>query len=394
MSKQNFTAKFIELGEGIYSIENRLWQGVCSIECTKGGRLFAGWYSGGAMEPSMKNYMVFAFSDDGGLTWEEIFGMIGNPDKRQQVLDPQFWTDPSGKFWVFWVQRDWNCQRNHPAHLNTWAMTCDNPDDDEPEFTDPFYVCDGFMRNRPTVLSDGRWLLHAYNWLSDKYAYVESKDEGKTFEVKYAGKKVETDFDESMILERRDGSLLLLARADLKFGYLAKSESFDGGKTWTDGELTDIQNPRTRFFIQRLPSGRVLFINNDHKDTRKRMVASLSEDDGKTWKYNLMLDERFDVSYPDMSIGPDGSLYIIHDRAREVSKEVLVSRIREEDIISGQVLSPSSFQNNIISKAPAEPAYGKWFKEAMQAHDTAFFNKYHEDVQAGLIPGGEENTSK
>lgn len=390
MHKQDFTAHFINLDEGRYALKNRLWQGVPSLECTRGGRLWAAWYSGGAMEPAMENFAIIACSDDGGLTWDELFGMEGNPDKRQHVLDPQFWTDPNGKFWLFWVQRNWFLPRSNPEHTNTWAMTCDNPDDDSPVFSEPFFVCDGFLRNRPTVLKDGRWFLPAYEFSNDHYAYVESCDQGKSFVQKFAGKKIETDFDESMILERCDGSLLLMARAEMRFGFIAKCESFDGGKTWTDGELSDIRSPRTRFFLRRLPSGRVMLINNDNTGVRDRLLISLSEDDGKTWKYNLMLDERYDVSYPDMTVAPDGSFYIIHDREREIAKEVLVSHITEDDIIAGRVKDPGSFQNNLISKAPAVAADGLWSKKALLDYDLAFIHKYLEEENSGKAIGGKE----
>ncbi len=42
----------------------------------------------------------------------------------------------------------------------------------------------------------------------------------------------------------------------------------------------------------------------------------LSEDDGATWKYSLMIDERDDVSYPDAKEADDGYIYITYDRER------------------------------------------------------------------------------
>ena len=87
----------------------------------------------------------------------------------------------------------------------------------------------------------------------------------------------------------------------------------------------------------------------------------LSEDDGKTWKYKLLLDGRKDVSYPDAKETDDGYIYITYDRERgaflnsyeEVYKnarEVIISKITEEDIIAGELVSEKSYLGKVASK--------------------------------------------
>ena len=94
---------------------------------------------------------------------------------------------------------------------------------------------------------------------------------------------------------------------------------------------------------------------------RNNLTAMLSEDDGATWPYRLLLDGRNGVSYPDMGVSPDGSLYIIYDRerggykkqfadARAEAREILLSKITEEDIIAGQLVTDGSFLRKIVSK--------------------------------------------
>ena len=170
MGKQQIQARIISLQDEAHCMANRMWQGVPSIECTRGGRLYASWYSGGAMEPSMRNYCIIARSDDGGLTWQELFGIEAEPEQCVHAIDVQFWTSPNGRLWLFWVQQDWKHGRLHPDYLNEWAITCDNPDADKPVFSEPFYVFDGFLRNRPIILRDGRWLFPAYNFHPERYA--------------------------------------------------------------------------------------------------------------------------------------------------------------------------------------------------------------------------------
>ena len=166
-----------------------------------------------------------------------------------------------------------------------------------------------------------------------------------------AGKRlgIET-FDESMILERTDGRLWMLART-WGIGKLAESISRDGGKTWSGAVASSIPTASTRFFLKRLKSGRVLLVNNNSTTARNNMTAFLSEDDGRTWSHSMLLDKRV-TSYPDVAEDINGDLYIIWDRGRETSKEILLSRITERDIMAGELIEPSSYLCNIISKAP------------------------------------------
>ena len=54
-----------------YHVEQRLWQGCPTVLRAGHGTLFAGWYSGGTREPSLRNYNLLVRSRDGGLTWSE-----------------------------------------------------------------------------------------------------------------------------------------------------------------------------------------------------------------------------------------------------------------------------------------------------------------------------------
>ena len=139
------------------------------------------------------------------------------------------------------------------------------------------------------------------------------------------------------------------------------SRSFDGGRTWSEGEDSTLGGPCSRFFIRRLRSGRILLINHFGFKGRSHLHAMLSEDDGKTFPYKLLLDERRHVSYPDATEASDGSIYITYDRERggflhsldEVyrnAREILIARITEEDILAGELVSPTSRLQTVVSK--------------------------------------------
>ena len=145
------------------------------------------------------------------------------------------------------------------------------------------------------------------------------------------------------------GSAFGLAAADGVMRYLeehgvgydtgvARVDTRLEGATLADGAPTDIPKPSTRFFLRRLQSGRVLLVNNLDAKQRVAMTAMLSEDDGRSWPYQLTLENSTGSSYPDAIQAPDGGIHIIYDRGgRNARKEIVTCRICEDDIIAGKI---------------------------------------------------------
>jgi predicted neuraminidase len=334
-----------------YQDENREFAGAFfGIDRTPGGRLWAGWASGGDSE---KAFMLLASSDDDGKTWTKPRVAIdptdpaGVPGGRSAIVG-NVWTDPKGRLWVFFSQS----LGYFDGRGGCWFIRCDNPDAEEPVWTKPERIGEGFPFNKPTVLKNGDWLLSAplfeRKHISPFPAYGEahrdldairmanvyaSSDEGKTWTRRGGALIPKTNFDEHMIVELKDGRLWMMARTD--YG-LAETFSSDGGKTWSDPQPSKIQHISTRFFLRRLDSGNILLVKNGPIDrrlpTRSNLMAFLSKDEGKTWSDGLFLDERSDVSYPDGTQGPDGTIYILYDCNRtQPQREILLAKLREED---------------------------------------------------------------
>jgi len=49
---------------------------------------------------------------------------------------------------------------------------------------------------------------------------------------------------------------------------------------------------------------------------------------------------------------PDGSIMMIHDADREVLREIVTSRLTEDDIRAGKIVSEGSWVNRILCRAP------------------------------------------
>ena len=183
---------------------------------------------------------------------------------------------------------------------------------------------------------------------------VVSTDKGQTWRVRGAcdvPKKVR-NYDEHMIVEKKDGSLWMLVRTSYGIG---ESVSHDRGATW--GALTPslIQHPSARFFIRRLNSGNLLLVKHgsiNQRSKRSHLTAYLSADDGHTWSDGLLLDERTGVSYPDGQQKQDGMIHIIYDYSRTGAREILMARFTEDDVVAGNSESASVTLRMVVSRYP------------------------------------------
>ena len=302
-------------------------QGVPGIERTAKGRL---WAIYGRDVESTRNYQVLKYSDDEAKSWSEIKIMI-MPQKGTRAMSPALWIDPQQRLWVFWGQ-SFGLQ---DGRYGIWAIVADNPDADHPLWSAPRRLGDGIMLNKPTVLSNGDWLLASSIWKTDDSIRVyASTDKGRTFSLRGTANvpnPATRGPDEPMIVERKDGSLWMMVRVQ----GLGQTFSHDRGKTWTPVEKLPIQHPTSRFFLRRLKSGALLLVKHgaiNEKTKREKLTALVSDDDGRTWLGGLRLDDRDDVTYPDGVQADDGTIYVIYDHHRTPDGEVLLAVFTEADV--------------------------------------------------------------
>lgn len=362
-----------------FSTPYRLWQGIASMEVTKKGRIFMTFYSGG-IDEEIGNYSMVIISDD-GENFSEPIAVAVKEDNR--CYDPCLWIDPLGRLWFTWAES--------PFPFRACGVICEDPDADELVWGEPLEIGREVMMNKPTVLSTGEWLFPIAVWdipikakgikdfspETDRRAFAyKSVDNGKTFEKLGGVDMPRRSFDEHMILELNDGRLAMYVRTSYGIGV---SYSYDRGKTWTKGENSGYGGPCSRFYIGRLKSGRILLVNHYNFKGRNNLTAMLSEDEGKTWKYKLLLDGRNSVSYPDVKEADDGYIYIAYDRERGCNKhslkqtyadarEILYAKITEQDIIAGKVEDPRSKLGCVASKL------GKYIYENTNPYDE--FDRY------------------
>ncbi|MBI1346782.1 exo-alpha-sialidase [bacterium] len=334
------------------------------IERTPGGRLWACWVAGG---DSPQAFFVLATSDDDGEHWSDPRMVIDTHDDKlpraRSTLVGNLWSDPQGRLWLIFDQSI----DMFDGRAGVWATICENTDAETPAWSTPRRIWHGVTLNKPTVLSDGSWMLPisldqrgGFGPFKGCFAELDpfrganvfvSTDAGATWERRGMATFPNPDWHEHMIVERRDHSLWMLARTAKG---IMETTSTDGGRTWTNPVDSDIKQPNARFHIRRLASGKLLLIKHgdkvDANHGRVQLSAWLSDDDGKSWQGGLVLDDRKGVSYPDGFQAPDGRIYISYDRNRSTDGEILLAKFTEEDILAGKLVDDHSKLQGLISR--------------------------------------------
>ncbi len=331
---------FIRPGEaGYQGSETRKIELVSSLAVLNAGRIWATWYAGKEPAEDNNNYVVLASSDDGGDSWQERWIVDVCSPGKARAFDPEVWVDPAGQLWSFWNQ-----SVMHEGKIaGVWASVIQDAAGVAARPLPPRRLTDGVMMCKPTVLTDGTWLLPVSTWRTSDFSarVVASEDHGKSFHIRGACDVPEAEriYDEHMIVERKDGILWMLIRVNSGIG---ESYSRDGGRSWSKLQICSLGHPSSRFFIRRLASGNLLLVKHGkigQTITRTNLMAFLSADDGVSWQGGLLLDDREEISYPDGQQAVDGTIYITHDFSRKRAKEILLSRFTEEDVLAGRIVS-------------------------------------------------------
>lgn len=342
-------------GELIFPLESWHNHGSCLVECPNGDLLVC-WFHGSGERKSDDVEILGARRIKKTGTWTQPFSMAdtpGFPDTNCCMI-----IDQQQKLWLFWPTIQANLWE---SALMKYKTSTDYMGDDGPPHWDLMEVMHvkhsgdfpkqvnkkalaylgelkssplaqtwlqhidqqandkltrrlgWFTRAHPLVLENGRMLVGLY---SDGFSFSlvgYTDDGGKTWnysEPIVGGGNIQPSF-----AQRSDGTIVAYMRDN---GPPPKrilvSESTDQGVTWKKVyDHPHLNNPGSGLELMRAKNGDWLCIYNDLPNGRHSLAVSLSDDEGKTWRWTRHLERRETESgefhYPSMIEGSDGNFH-------------------------------------------------------------------------------------
>lgn len=196
-----------------------------------------------------------------------------------------------------------------------------------------------FTRTHPIELPSGRMLVPLY---SDGFSFglmAISDDKGKTWK----GSEPIVGFGniQPSVVRRQNGELVAYMRDN---GPAPKrimmSVSKDDGMSWSPAADTELFNPGASVEAIRLRDGKWLLVYNDLERGRGSLAASLSDDEGKTWKWTRHIATGpGQYHYPSVIQGADGMIHVTysqHEREGEKNSKTIAHARFNVDWVMGK----------------------------------------------------------
>ncbi len=98
-------------------------------------------------------------------------------------------------------------------------------------------------------------------------------------------------------------------------GFIVRTESHDGGSTWSPGVDAQFHNPNAAVDLIRLQNGHLVLIYNDNfEGDRMPLTMRVSTDCGKSWSaaHNVVNKPGDDAAYPYIIQTADGKIHGVY----------------------------------------------------------------------------------
>jgi predicted neuraminidase len=194
----------------------------------------------------------------------------------------------------------------------------------ETRLKDPLTLRLGWMpRAHPLVRSDGTVIIPLSNENFGIAAMAMTNDAGVSWTM--SSPVPNRRITQPTLVEYPDGAITAFFRNSWPGHRIRRSDSKDGGMTWSPLEVTDLLHPGAGIEAIVLRNGHLVMIYNDKEESpRDRLAVSISTDRGKTWQWTRHLENtpggRFD--YPSIVESPDGTMHASYSYNLETIKHV------------------------------------------------------------------------
>jgi predicted neuraminidase len=179
----------------------------------------------------------------------------------------------------------------------------------------------GWQTKNKAVFLGNRMIVPLYSDGFDCSLFALSDDNGKTWQ--FSNPVLGGAGIQPAIAIRKDSTLVAYLRDNGPPPQrMQRTESADGGLTWSIAKDDLLPNPGAGFDVVTLQDGTWLMVFNDTEKGRHDLTAALSDDEGKTWKWKKRIEhdtrtEKATAShYPSVIAGADGKIHAVYSYHR------------------------------------------------------------------------------
>ena len=359
----------------IFPIQDKHVHGSSIIEAPNGDLLSCWFYGSGertANDVLIKGSRLKKGSDN----WGDVFEMADTPDLPD--CNPVLWVDNNEKLWLFWIAvranrwensilryrtsinylnegtPDWNWQDNiiiKPGEkFSENIQLAFEEHIDEPMWAeyalpyskliieaakDPEKRQKGWMtRIHPLLLESGRILLPLYSDGYNVSLIAISDNNGKSW--KASSPIVGLGPIQPSLVKKKNGHIIAYMRdsgTDPK--RILKSISKDNGETWSFATDTKIPNPSSSIEVLQLKNGNWIMACNDTESGRNQMAILLSFNEGKSWEIKKYIGKHeqnsgITFAYPSLIQSTDGLIHLTYSLKNNEGKTIQHATFNED----------------------------------------------------------------
>jgi predicted neuraminidase len=276
-------------------------------------------YYGGAGEYAVDTGVFGSRLRKGASQWSPPRRVAHDPFRS--VGNAVVWEGPDGTVWLFYVVRygeTWSTSRVQVKVSRDAAETWSD--------ASMLVLDEGtLVRNRPIVLSNGNYLLPLYHETGhdaestgpDSYSFFLRYAASDSTWTKTQPIRSPKGNIQPAVVQIADQVLVAYCRRGGDYlpetkGYIVRSESHDGGLTWSEGKDSAFPNPNAAVDFIKLRSGRLLLVYNHSMNRRTPLTVALSFDQDHAWPVRRNLREGDnDYGYPIAFQGGDGRIHVV-----------------------------------------------------------------------------------
>ena len=345
------------------------------IELLDDGTLACLWF-GGTLEGKSDISIYGTTLAPGADRWTPSVQLSDDPERSEQ--NPVLTRDGQGRWQLFHTAQPSGNQDECLLRARDISLESGTLVGSAPRIID--LPLGTFVRGRFVRRTDGAWMMPVFRCVSrpgqrwngshDTAGVAVSHDDGATWTMSEVPGSIGSVH---MTIVPLDGAHMVAFYRRRQSDFVHRSESHDGGFTWSMPEPTDVPNNNSSINVVRLADGRLAMVCNpvsaatssdrraslydeieegdDRPDAsggcapiwgvpRAPLALCVSADGGKTWPLRRIVDDspgtclsnnsidgrNKELSYPYLLEGPDGALHVAYTYFRRAIKYVRLSR--------------------------------------------------------------------